>query len=122
MRQVASFCHYRTQEGAWFVSASDHDEFVGMALGFLDDESKTAYLGGMWVEPGLRRSGIGRTLVGTVIEWARTRGALRIELEVNERTRPALALYRACGFTPTGHSRPLPSNAAETAIEMARTI
>jgi ribosomal protein S18 acetylase RimI-like enzyme len=106
----------------WFVDATDDDEFVGMAVGFLDDESKTAYLGGMWVEPGRRRSGIGKRLVDTVIEWGRARGAVRIELEVNELTRPAVALYQACGFAPTGHSRRFPSNPSATALEMARTI
>jgi ribosomal protein S18 acetylase RimI-like enzyme len=106
----------------WLVDATDEDEFVGMAVGFLDDESKTAYLGGMWVEPGRRRSGIGKRLVDTVIEWARARGAVRIELEVNELTRPAVALYQACGFAFTRHSRPLPSNPSATALEMVRRI
>jgi ribosomal protein S18 acetylase RimI-like enzyme len=105
----------------WFVEATD-DEFVGMAFGFLDDPSKTAYLGGMWVEPGGRRSGIGKRLVESVVEWARARGAVRIELEVNELTRPAVALYRACGFAATGRSRPLLSDPSATALEMARKI
>jgi GNAT superfamily N-acetyltransferase len=105
----------------WFVEATDDDEFVGMAFGFLDT-SKAAYLGGMWVEPGRRRSGIGKRLVETVIEWGRARGAVRIELEVNDLTRPAVALYQACGFAPTGHSRPLPSDPSATTLEMARKI
>jgi ribosomal protein S18 acetylase RimI-like enzyme len=106
----------------WFVEATDEDEFVGMAFGFLDDPAKTAYLGGMWVEPGSRRSGIGKRLVESVVVWARARGAVRIELEVNELTRPAVALYQACGFAPTGRSRPLPSDPSATALEMARKI
>jgi ribosomal protein S18 acetylase RimI-like enzyme len=106
----------------WFVEATDDDEFVGMAVGALDDPSKTAHLFGMWVEPERRRSRIGKRLVETVIEWGRARGAVRIELEVNELTRPAVALYQACGFAPTGHSRPLPSDPSATALEMARKI
>lgn len=106
----------------WFVETNDDGEFVGMAFGFLDDPSKTAYLGGMWVEPEHRRSRIGKRLVETVIEWGRARGAVRIELEVNELTTPAVSLYQACGFAPTGHSRPLPSNPSATALEMARKI
>jgi ribosomal protein S18 acetylase RimI-like enzyme len=106
----------------WFVEATDDDELVGMAVGALDEPSKTAYLFGMWVEPGRRRSGIGKRLVETVIEWGRARGAVRIELEVNELTSPAVALYQACGFAPTGHSRPLPSNPNATAVEMSRKI
>ena len=106
----------------WFVETTDDDEFVGMAFGFLDDPSKAAYLGGMWVEPGRRRSGVGKRLVETVIEWGRARGAARIELEVNELTKPAVALYQSCGFAPTGRSRPLPSDPSATALEMARKI
>jgi GNAT superfamily N-acetyltransferase len=106
----------------WFVEATDDDEFVGMAFGFLDDPLKTGYLGGMWVEPGSRRSGIGKRLVETVVEWARARGAVRIELEVNELTRPAVALYQACGFAPTGRSGPLPSDPSAIALKMARKI
>jgi len=108
----------------WFVEATDDDEFVGMAIGAgaLDDPSKTAYLFGMWVEPGRRRAGIGKRLVETVIEWGRAGGAVRIELEVNELTRSAVALYQACGFAPTGHSRPLPSDPSATAVELAREI
>jgi ribosomal protein S18 acetylase RimI-like enzyme len=106
----------------WIVEATNDDEFVGMAVASLDDPSKTAYLFGMWVEPESRRSGIGKRLVETVIEWGRARGAVRIELEVNELTRPAVALYQACGFAPTGHSRPLPSKPSATALEMARKI
>ena len=106
----------------WFVEATDDDEFVGMAVGALDEPSKTAYLFGMWVEPGRRRSGIGKRLVETVIEWGRARGAVRIELEVNALTSPAVALYQACGFAPTGHSRPLPSNPSATVLEITRKI
>jgi ribosomal protein S18 acetylase RimI-like enzyme len=110
-----------TESHVWFVETTD-DEFVGMAAGLVDDTSKTAYLFGMWVEPGRRRSGIGTRLIETVIEWAQARGAVRIELEVNEATRPAVALYQACGFTPTGQSRPLPSDPSATVLEMARKI
>jgi ribosomal protein S18 acetylase RimI-like enzyme len=111
-----------TDSGVWFVEATDDDEFVAMAIGSVDDPSKTAHLFGMWVEPERRRSGIGKRLVETVIEWGRARGAVRIELEVNGLTRPAVALYQACGFAPTGHSRPLPSDPGAAALEMARKI
>ena len=111
-----------TDSGVWFVEATDDDEFVGMSVGALDESSRTAYLFGMWVEPERRRFGIGKSLVETVIEWGRARGAVRIELEVNELARPAVALYQACGFAPTGQSRPLPSDPSATALEMARKI
>jgi GNAT superfamily N-acetyltransferase len=104
-----------------FVEATG-DEFVAMAVGVLDHPSKTASLRAMWVDPSHRRTGIGKRLVETVTQWARQRGAARIELEVSETAAPAIALYQACGFRPTGHTRSLPSNPGVSAVQMARKI
>jgi hypothetical protein len=41
-----------SRDSVWFVEATDDYEFVGMAVGVLDDPSETAYLNAMWVEPG----------------------------------------------------------------------
>jgi GNAT superfamily N-acetyltransferase len=55
------------------VEAANDDQFIGMARGSFDEPSKTATLFGMWVEPGRRRSGIGKRLVesATAVEMAR---------------------------------------------------
>jgi aminoglycoside 6'-N-acetyltransferase I len=39
-----------------------------------NDESPCAFLEGWWVDEDVRRSGVGRTLVAAVEDWARTRG------------------------------------------------
>lgn len=105
-----------------FVESTGADEFVAMAVGVLDQTSKTASLRAMWVDPSHRRTGTGRRLVEAVIQWASDRGATRIQLEVNEAAAPAIALYQACGFRPTGHTRSLLSDPGVSAVEMARKI
>jgi GNAT superfamily N-acetyltransferase len=55
-----------------------------------------------WLEDLFVRAdgrGLGRSLVEAAVERARKRGCLRIELDVNEENREALALYRGAGFT-----------------------
>lgn len=49
-----------------------------------------------------RGRGIGRSLLSTGIEWARTQGAHVVHLEVDEHNEAALSLYRSCGFVEWG--------------------
>jgi ribosomal protein S18 acetylase RimI-like enzyme len=52
----------------------------------------------LFVDPGTRRSGLGRALVQAAIERARARECRRIELDTAETNEAALALYRSAGF------------------------
>jgi GNAT superfamily N-acetyltransferase len=52
----------------------------------------------LFVDPGARRSGLGRALVGAAIECARARDCRRIELDTAETNEAALALYGSAGF------------------------
>jgi GNAT superfamily N-acetyltransferase len=71
----------------------------GLAVGvWRPDETPTVDLNALWVAPEARRSGAGRALIDAVCEWARSRGAVRVELEVTETSLAALALYQAEGF------------------------
>ena len=54
------------------------------------------------VDPGARREGHGRALVGAVCAKARAGGADRLFLEVAADNAPAIALYHGCGFVRTG--------------------
>ena len=58
----------------------------------------------LYVEPGARRSGLGRALVERALGRARDRGCRRADLDVNERNEAALALYGALGFSATSNS------------------
>lgn len=49
----------------------------------------------------VRRRGIGKGLVQSVLHWARTNAVKRVNLEVRSGN-PALALYQSMGFTEVG--------------------
>jgi GNAT superfamily N-acetyltransferase len=108
-------------ERQWFVEESVRGDLVGMAIGFYDGRS-SAYLGGMWVDPQHRGSGIGRRLVDAVEKWAQALGATMIELEVNPAVAAATNFYARCGYEPTGNSRPLPGHPGSIAVEMHRRL
>jgi ribosomal protein S18 acetylase RimI-like enzyme len=63
-----------------------------------------------WVDPGVRRSGIGCALTNAVKDWAREKGAEQLELQVTENNEVAASFYKNLGFTDTGHREPLVSN------------
>jgi GNAT superfamily N-acetyltransferase len=52
----------------------------------------------LFVEEHARGAGLGRALVGKVVELATARGCRRVELDVNDNNHDALALYRSWGF------------------------
>ena len=57
------------------------------------------WLEDLFVGEAARRGGLGRALVAAAIERARQRGCRRIELDVNEQNREAIAFYESLGFT-----------------------
>ncbi|MGE3074624.1 MAG: N-acetyltransferase family protein [Dehalococcoidia bacterium] len=67
---------------------------------------RAAHCGALWVSPSARRSGLGRQLLETVMEWASRNGCERLEFEVTEGN-PAETLYRSMGFRRTGARHPL---------------
>ena len=82
---------------------------VGMVRGGADTRSQnSARLGSLWVSPGARGMGIGRSLIGTVREWARSHGATELVLDVSDDNESAIALYARCGFEPNGEVSTLP--------------
>ena len=58
------------------------------------------------VHPGFQRRGVGRALLGALIDWARAAPAVeKIELHVRATNAPAIALYCELGFTEAGRWR-----------------
>jgi len=87
-----------------FVAEED-GQWWGMAIGAGGDVPADAPIAGlysMWVDPAVRRRGVGRALVDAVAGWARARGAGRLELDVVAGNAPAIALYTAAGFAAEG--------------------
>jgi GNAT superfamily N-acetyltransferase len=106
----------------WFVEEAAGNGLVGMAKGYIDGAPSTAMLTGLWVNPVHRRQGVGRRLIHSVEEWARTFGARAVELEVNPAMAEAERLYEACGYRRTGGSRPLPSDPSQVVVGMRKRI
>jgi GNAT superfamily N-acetyltransferase len=103
--------------------AEDGDRWLGMATGLVDAEDQSRpMLVGMFVEPAVRGTGVGAALVDAVVDWARGRGAAGLRLWVTTPNRPALALYRRCGFRPTGRRQPLDHAPDVSELEMVRDL
>jgi predicted GNAT family acetyltransferase len=57
---------------------------------------------GVWTDPAYRGRGIAKAGMAAVIGYARQRGWRQVCLYVNDFNAPALAVYRAVGFTQVG--------------------
>jgi GNAT superfamily N-acetyltransferase len=103
--------------------AEEGDRWIGMATGLVDagDRSRPTLVG-MFVEPAARGTGVGAALVDAVVDWARARGAAWLRLWVTTTNRPAIALYRRCGFRPTGQRKPLDHSPCVSELEMVRDL
>ena len=73
---------------------------------------------GMWVDPRIRRAGVGRALVDAVTAQARDAGKRRVILHVVADNEAATALYQRAGFVPTGHTTPHRNDDQMLEIEM----
>jgi len=103
-----SFWLERPGTAALIAADGDDGHLVGMAFGWpTRDDPTTAGLFGMWVEPAMRRHGVGAALVGGIVDWARASGFPRIELGVTTSNAGAVAFYEGLGFTDTGDRDPL---------------
>jgi GNAT superfamily N-acetyltransferase len=108
-----------------FVAEQD-GQWVGLATGLAEDPEDPRQTGpvlvGMFVDPTARRHGVGAMLVEGVAGWARARGAARLSLWVFSSNEPAIALYRKCGFRPTGETKPLAHTPTLAELRMVRDV
>ncbi len=85
----------------------DEDKLVGMLVTSAD--AHPYKIGSIDVDLGVRlawhRRGYGRALLKAAEQWARERGAHRLQLRVMTHNAAAIALYQACGFEIEGTLR-----------------
>lgn len=103
--------------------AGDGERWLAMAAGrWFDRERGIAQLWGMWVDPVVRRLGIGERLVAEVRRWAVGHGATFLRLGVTEGAGDAASFYERLGFVRTGEARPLARDEAITAVFLVRPL
>jgi len=94
------------QNHAIFVADLDN-EVVGYLnvnfRPFLRYAELIATIDELCVDERFRRHGVGRLLIETALQLARTRGAHHLELTTNKRRVDALDFYRSLGFDMTSY-------------------
>jgi ribosomal protein S18 acetylase RimI-like enzyme len=103
--------------------AVEGDQWLGMVGAYVPvDAPEAVGIWGTWVDPQARGRGLGRLLMDAAIEWARDRGAARVDLSVTDQADAAYALYQRLGFVPTGEREPLSSDPTRVEIFMTRPL
>jgi ribosomal protein S18 acetylase RimI-like enzyme len=111
-----------SDDKAMLVAVEDGDWLAMAGASVHPDKSGTVSLWWLWVAPGARGRGVARRLLEARAQWARERGAVRLELAVAEDNEAAKALYRGLGFVPTGERRTMASDPTRAGIFMARPL
>jgi GNAT superfamily N-acetyltransferase len=88
----------------WLARLGGQPVAVLLLVELADAEWEVAYLG---VTPAARKQGVGRELLLRGLVEAREAGAIRVSLSVDDRNRPAQALYSRLGFMPYDHRQVL---------------
>jgi GNAT superfamily N-acetyltransferase len=102
-----------------FLAYEGERDVLGSTYGLLDQaRAGRGRVGGMWVEPAMRRRGVGGALLQAVFGWARERGLSGLGLWAPAHSPAAIALYRRAGFRESGNRQPLPTNPALQIVEM----
>jgi GNAT superfamily N-acetyltransferase len=95
---------------------------VGMLFGRLDAESELLEVGSIWVDPDVRRQGIGSSLIETAVRWAREAGASRGAVWITEGNAAALELCAGQGFAATGDTEALREGSDRTVMKMVAQL
>ncbi|MCA9097025.1 MAG: GNAT family N-acetyltransferase [Planctomycetaceae bacterium] len=99
--------------------AFEGERVCGIVRGSPDEEdSRIGWVESMWVDPSVRRRGVGQLLMQELIEWGRSRKLSEMKLEVTSTNSSAIRLYERCGFQATGRTVPYPNDSSLVEIEM----
>lgn len=84
----------------WVAREGGEPRVVGFAAG--NGRSGVFHVAGIAVDRALRRRGVGRALLQTIIGYARATNLHAVELHVSVANHAAIALYRSEGFVVHG--------------------
>jgi len=88
----------------------------------VEQDSATARIGAMWVDPAFRGRGVGSKVLAAALDFGRAAGAEWAELAVRDDNGPAQRLYAAAGFEPMSRTEPLRDDSALTVRWMRRAL
>ena len=104
-------------------AAVDGDRWLGMAAGeWYEPERGIARLWGMWVDPPLRKLGVGERLVDAVRGWAAGHGARFVRVGAVTGDADPSAFYERLGFVRTGETGALRTDPTRSFNVMVRPV
>lgn len=99
--------------------AFDGEAACGIVGSYIEKESpERAQVISMWVDPEYRRSGVGKLLIDTVMEFNRAREIYELVLMVTSVNMGAIAFYEQLGFRKTGAKSQYPNDPSIIEYEM----
>ena len=107
-------------ERTWLIAEVGRDD-VGLVQG-RKRRPATLLLFSMWVDPSVRRLGVGRMLIDALEAWARSWDATETILWVFGANSSAIDFYRDLGFETLRHGQDAESGARFGAVAMRREV
>ena len=102
-----------------FLAVDPTGTIVGLVGSAWKDD--VTWIGSMWVDPSLRRGGVGGRLLEAILTWAeKVHPTSEVRLGVVPTQEAAVRLYRKWGFVDTGKVSPLEHTPGAVWHEMAR--
>jgi putative acetyltransferase len=97
----------RYAHAAVIVAERDDGSIVGRLSVARDQHPASTHVAdlGLMVAKGARRQGVGRALLESAVDWARSAGVRKLELHVFPWNEPAIQLYERFGFEREGYRK-----------------
>ncbi len=95
-----------------------HNEEPAGCVGLLEENGEVSIMTYLYVREGFRGLGIGKSLVNTIIEHARSAGYKSMCLHTNLLLNPAINLYKSLDFEEINHNREYPVEIKDLIVHM----